>query len=145
MLYFDENIIDIEKNENDKTFPLIFKYVGNEGNERTNYLYHNPEYKWLKIYSDDGTTHIGYICLTFNKFRDLSMGQNQSCHISILEIKDKGQGFGTQVIKDVCAFVKDNNFKYITLQAKNDTVRDWYMKLGFYYSLDKSFLIKYVE
>lgn len=144
MLYFDENVVDIERNESEKTFPLIFKYIGEQGNERTQFLYHNPEFKWLKIYSDDGSEHLGYVCLTFNRMYDISIGQNQSCHISILEIKDKGRGFGTQVINDICAFAKANNFKYITLQAKNDRVRDWYMKLGFYYSLDKTFLIKYV-
>ncbi len=144
MTYFDENVINIEKNESPEKFPLIFKYIGDEGNLRTDYLYHNPDYKWLKIFTEDSTEHVGYVCLSFNKRYDLSIGTNQSVHISILEILNKGNGYGTQVLRDIEDFAKFNNFKFITLQAKNDRVRDWYLKQGFYFSIDKTFLIKYV-
>lgn len=83
--------------------------------------YNESEYIYFK---GDGNSAI----VNFDFREDLPVG---SVYIQILEVENKGLGFGSKVLKEILQFFKTQNCSDIYLHPKNENAKRFYLKNGY--------------
>jgi GNAT superfamily N-acetyltransferase len=113
-------------NDNYK-FNLLWTYIGPKSTHGI--TYYQSKFQWYEVFhdnTDDKNSGIplAVFCIIENKHISFSL------HLSVLEVLEKGQGFGSLIMVSLLDMARGLKYKYFTLYPLNDKVKNFYLKLG---------------
>lgn|SRR5574344_617060 len=102
----------------EKEWPLACEYIDRDEMYR--------KYPWIHLMKDDDSNDaVAYFNDNHSEYKDTAW-------LSVFEVKNKGKGFGSEVIQDLAGLAKEAGFKYLALHALDSNAERFYLKNGFF-------------
>jgi GNAT superfamily N-acetyltransferase len=108
-------------------YQLLWNYIGPTRTHGD--CYYQPKFKWFEVFNDisDGDSAyapLGVFCLVENMHISFSL------HLSVLEVLEKRQGWGTLIMIDLLEYAKAFQYRYFTVYPLNESAQQFYLRNG---------------